>query len=138
MEINLTIYGNPVPQGRPRFKRVGNFVKTYDPEKSKNWKESIRWQAIQQKAPMLSGALSMRLEFWLFRPKSMPKKVFYPVKKPDMDNLLKAVQDALERICYERDSQIIQVEMIKHYVPLEPMDYPITPCVKINIRELCQ
>lgn len=139
MEIDLTIYGDPVPQGRPRFKRIGNFVKTYDPLKSKDWKESVRWQAVQQKAPMLSGPLTMRLEFWLSRPKSIPKKILYPIKKPDLDNLQKAVQDALEKICYERDSQIIQIQAIKCYVavPEYSSNRPSKPCVKISIKELC-
>lgn len=133
MKISLTVYGKPVPQGRPRFARVGGFVKPYDPQKSGSWKDSIKWQAIQQKAPMLVGALAMKLIFCLDKPKSTPRKVLYPAKKPDLDNFIKAVEDALEGVCYKNDSQIVQIQAIKAYCA---KDYEERPCVKIEIVEL--
>jgi len=48
--IDFFVYGNPVAQGRPRFARRGNFVATYDPKESKSWKETVKWQAIENKA----------------------------------------------------------------------------------------
>ena len=47
-EIKLVIYGEPVAQGRPRFARVGKYVHTYDPQKSKNYKQLVRFWVTQQ------------------------------------------------------------------------------------------
>lgn len=114
-EVNFFVHGNPVAQGRPRFFRRGSFVGCYDPSKSKSWKDTIVWQAIENKVPLLDGALDMRLVFSLKRPKSLPKKVIHHVKKPDLDNLTKAVKDALKGIAYKDDSQIISCMALKRY-----------------------
>ena len=106
MRTSLIVYGNPVAQARPKFARQGKFVRCYDPEKSRSFKETVKWQAIEQKAVMLTGALEMWLIFYLQRPKSLPKKVVFHTKKPDLDNLVKIIKDALEGICYANDSQI--------------------------------
>lgn len=129
--IELIIYGNPRPQLRPRFVRRGKFVGTYDPPESGNWKESIRWQAIQQKVEILEGALFLDVWFWLQRPKSLPKKVKHAIKKPDLDNLVKAVKDALEGICYKNDSQFIDEFPHKRYAVGNEK-----PRVEIEIRKI--
>lgn len=114
--IRLEIFGEPVAQGRPRAFRRGNFIGMYDPKKSSTWKDSIKMQAIAQKAEMLEGAIRMEARFFLTRPKSLPKKVKHHIKKPDVDNLLKSVKDALKSICYHDDSQICLVVVSKEYV----------------------
>jgi Holliday junction resolvase RusA-like endonuclease len=113
--IEIKVHGTPVAQGRPRFFRRGNFVGVYDPEKSKSWKETVKWQAIQQNKKYFNEALTMHLEFYLPRPMSLPKKVIYPIKRPDIDNLIKGVKDALKGICYRDDSQIISLSANKNY-----------------------
>lgn len=37
-----TVYGDPVPQGRPRLCGRGRFVRAYDPPKSKAYKQLIK------------------------------------------------------------------------------------------------
>jgi len=102
--LKFTIYGNPVAQGKPRFARI----------KTKSGKE-IKWQAIEQKTSMMRGAVEMELYFYLSRPKSLPKKAIWHIKKPDLDNLIKAVKDELKGICYRDDSQIISLVAQKVY-----------------------
>lgn len=114
--MRLRIYGNPVAQGRPRAFWRGNHIGMYDPQKSKSWKETVKWQAIEQKALLLQGAIKMNLLFMLQRPKSLQKKIVYHVKRPDLDNLVKAVKDALRGICYKDDSQIVELIAKKEYV----------------------
>ena len=113
--LNLQIFGDPVAQGRPRAFRRGNHIGMYDPIKSKSWKETVKWQAIEQKARNMEGALILELIFLLKRPKSLPRKVLYHVKKPDLDNLVKAIKDALKGICYKDDSQIVRIYAEKIY-----------------------
>lgn len=118
-EISIFVSGIAAAQGRPRFRRAGNFVQAYDPAKSKSWKESVRWQAIesQQKEQweMLDGAIEASIVFLLLRPKTLPKKVKRHIKKPDVENLVKGIFDALEGIAYRNDSQIFRMTVEKHY-----------------------
>ena len=113
--LNLQIFGDPVAQGRPSAFRRGNHIGMYDPGKSKDWKSEVRWQAIEQKARNMEGALVLELIFLLKRPKSLPRKVLHHIKKPDLDNLVKAIKDALKGICYRDDSQIVRINAEKIY-----------------------
>jgi Holliday junction resolvase RusA-like endonuclease len=115
----IRIYGNPVAQGRPRAFRRGNHIGMYDPQKSKSWKDTICWQAAQQKAIVMDGALILDVIFILERPKSLPKKTLWHIKRPDLDNLVKAVKDALNGICYRDDSQIVDMYAKKRYATPE-------------------
>ena len=40
--VFMTIEGKPEPKGRPRFRRVSNFVRTYTPAKTKNYEDKVR------------------------------------------------------------------------------------------------
>ena len=114
----FTVYGSPVAQGRPRFFRRGNFVGTYDPDKSRTWKQDVKAQvldALNGTPEIHDGALDLRLIFHLPRPKSLPKKVVHHTKKPDADNLCKAIKDALRGVLYRDDSQIVTLEVHKQY-----------------------
>lgn len=114
-EIKLNIEGEPIPQGRPRFVRCGNFVKTYDPAKSKTWKELVKWHALIQKAQPLDGPIEINMQFYFSRPKSIPKHIHHHTKRPDLDNCVKAIQDALQSVCFTDDAQIIRVTASKQY-----------------------
>ena len=48
--------------------------------------------------------------------------------KPDIDNLLKFVMDAMNGVFYKDDSQIVDVDIKKQYSN--------TPCTIITIEEL--
>jgi Holliday junction resolvase RusA-like endonuclease len=120
MTIDLTVFGNAVPQGRPRFAIIKtrggkSFGHAYDPKTSKDWKESVRQQAIINKVPFLTGALKMNIHFSLPRPQSLPKKVKHHVKRPDLSNFLKNIEDALRGIAYQDDSQICYLTCSKSY-----------------------
>ena len=39
---DFEIEGKPVGKGRPRFKRMGNFVQTYTPEKTADYEKLVR------------------------------------------------------------------------------------------------
>lgn len=135
--ITLMIKGKPVPQGRPRFRIVqpkgkAPFASCYDPAESRAWKEEIKRQAIASGHQMLEGALSMELTFHMLRPKSLPKKIVHHMKKPDVDNLAKAVKDGMEGVFYKNDSQVCSLRVRKVYclehpgvqVRIEPMEMP--------------
>ena len=127
-EIKLVIYGEPVAQGRPRFARIGKYVHAYDPEKSKNYKQLVRFWVTQQLKKIegwkpLENALYVDITFWLSIPSSWSKKkrteadsgVIRPVSKNDIDNLYKCVTDACTGLLWVDDGIITDAHIRKRY-----------------------
>lgn len=126
-QIELIVYGNPVAQGRPRFSRQGGFVKAYDPVKSKSYKQLIRLEL----QPLLSDpdftpidqACCLKLTVFRAMPKSFSKKkreeaslrYIRPVTKPDIDNYVKGVLDALNGTVLKDDSVVCEIFARKFY-----------------------
>ncbi|WP_348772908.1 RusA family crossover junction endodeoxyribonuclease [Paenibacillus sp. Marseille-P2973] len=124
MKIRFTVYGEPVAQGRPKFSTAGGFAKAYDPEKSKDYKDYVRLAASQH-APafLLEGPIQMTLIAYRSIPKSFSKKkaaeaeagIVFPTTKPDADNYLKGVKDALKGVIWRDDSQVVDATVRKRY-----------------------
>jgi len=115
--ISFTVYGNPVPKARARTVRLKNgLTTTYTPKKTEQWEDMIRLQILKHRPEkLLDQAIVLKAVFVLQRPKSIPKKRIYPETKPDLDNLLKSLTDAMEGIIYTNDSRIIKKEVEKIY-----------------------
>lgn len=129
--IEMYIPGVAIPQGRPRFRRFKDFVSTYDPKESKQWKKVVSDHAkgrdIQQFDRDLP--LCLTITFYLPKPKSVKRQ--YPTVKPDLDNLTKAIKDALNGICWHDDGQICRLVLTKEYCSTgQP------PGVWIGVREI--
>jgi Holliday junction resolvase RusA-like endonuclease len=58
----------------------------------------------------------------------MQKNEIFPTKKPDSDNVLKIILDALNGVCFEDDSQICDIIFSKRY--------SINPKIAVKIREV--
>lgn len=54
--------------------------------------------------------------FYMPRPASLPKKVTAMVKRPDVDKIGRAILDALTDVCFEDDSQVVDLLLHKRYV----------------------
>ncbi len=117
----LTIDGVPVAKGRPRLGRYG----TYTPKKTQEYEEYVKmcWVAKYGGVQPLQQSLEVNVVFYLPIPKSVNKKQraemldgkIKHTKKPDIDNLIKSVLDALNGIAYSDDSKIIRVAAEKQY-----------------------
>jgi Holliday junction resolvase RusA-like endonuclease len=123
MQIMFTIYGEPVPKGRPRFSTRGKFPVAYTPEKTKNYESDVGMMA---KAAMgasnpLEGALEAFIYVTFPVPASYSKKRTEAclgnsekhTKKPDLDNVVKAVLDGMSDIVFLSDSQITSIHATK-------------------------
>ena len=135
--LKFTIPGPPVGKGRPRFVRATG--RTYTPEKTANFETLVRWEYHRQCGGdrMRDGAqIGIRIEALFAIPKSKPKKVQRAMEdgvimhthKPDSDNVLQAVADALNHIAYQDDSAIAYAEVIKRYSR--------TPETRVTIYEM--
>ena len=139
--IKFTYHGEAVGKGRPRVSRRGNYVHTYTPEKTRAFEDAIRFEFMAQNCePMPVYARDIPLKAKVIIgcpiPKSYSKKkqalcrdrVLVPDKKPDIDNILKAVFDACNGYCFADDVQLVQVYAEKQYA--------VEPFVEVVIDEL--
>lgn len=135
--IQFTVYGEPVAQGRPRFSHQGDFVRAYDPSKSKDFKKYVKLVASQNRPnKIFEGPISMEVKIYKASLKSFSKKkaaqaeegVLRPLTKPDVDNYVKGVKDALKSVIWRDDSQVVELHISKWYSE--------TPRIEITIKEL--
>jgi len=125
----IQVYGMPVAQGRPRaFKTPRGRVRVYDPSTSRDWKRTVQAQVILAWKPRdpLVGPLQLALVFSLPRPKTLPKRIVQHTKRPDVDNLAKAILDAVRGILFRDDSAIVSLTVIKRYGESPGMEIAVT------------
>ena len=122
----FTAYGDPKAQPRPRaFAKAGK-VRMYDPSTAEHWKSQIAFAAQDFIPPAPhNGPLLVTLEFLFNRPKAhyksngilRDKMPLLHEKKPDIDNLTKAVLDALTAVgMWDDDKQVAAMSLVKRYV----------------------
>lgn len=122
--IKFTVEANPVAQGRPRFSTVNGLPRAYDPIESRRYKTFIR-NAASLYAPRSpsTSPICLKLDVYRAIPKSFSKKraqkaeegLIRPMTKPDGSNYLKLVEDALNKLIWHDDSQIVDTHVSKWY-----------------------
>lgn len=126
--LSFAIPGQPVPKGRPRFARVGGFVRAYTPDKTRAYERLVHDCAaieVMRANPIvfpLICPLRVVLNAYMTIPASWSKKkhndaingLVLPTSKPDFDNLLKTL-DGLNGLAWNDDSQIVDGRAIKRY-----------------------
>ncbi len=128
--ISITVFGNAVPKGRPRVALRGKHPVVYTPTKTREWEQLIKLAAAGKVKKLITGPIDLYVAFFLPRPKTLPKKVVHHTKRPDLDNLVKAVMDALNGVVWRDDSQVVEKYACKYYV------YEMRPHVTIDILEM--
>lgn len=118
--LRVCVPGDIRGKGRPRF---GN-GRTYTDAKTLNaeaWMRHCAIQAVGQ--PCLEGPLTLVMSITVAVPKSWPKKrqadalagLVRPIGRPDCDNSVKLACDALNKVIWQDDAQLVDVRVVKRY-----------------------
>lgn len=133
--ISFKVEGEPVGKGRPRVtarrsKKNDNavFAHAYTPKKTREYEDKVRFEFMSstcEKMPVYEKGIPLKVEAVLAFPipQSYSKKkqeqcrkgLVVPTKKPDIDNVLKTIFDALNGYAFYDDSQITEIEAEKIY-----------------------
>ena len=135
--VTFTVPGSPVGKQRPRFSRKSG--RTYTPEKTVNYETLVRLsyqQQVDAEPFERDKPLALKLEINQQIPNSVSKKKremmigkkILPTKRPDIDNVIKSVLDAVNGTAFHDDSQIVKIYAVKYF-----SDYPE---VKVTISEI--
>jgi crossover junction endodeoxyribonuclease RusA len=130
--ITFTVPGKPAPQGSKTFKgfRNGRGIMVESSKDLGPWRERVALAAHNAMLgqPLLSGAIALRLDFVLPRPKSTPKRSTpHAVKRPDVDKLARACLDAITGTVVDDDSQVVDLHATKRLAEIDE-----TPGVQIT------
>ena len=110
MTVSLSFDIVPQGKGRPRSSHAGGVFRTHTPAKTVAYERTLRDQAalqIRGHEP-LSGPLYVSMAFY-FPQKTKKRHQTPKATKPDIDNLVKAVADALNGIVWHDDNQIARI-----------------------------
>lgn len=122
-KINFTVAGEPRGKARPRFCSNGQ---VYTPKQTTTYEQQIIFDYCKQCGNVKfdeNSQLELFVKAYYKIPKSASKKKrmamlseeIRPTKKPDGDNILKAVADALNGVCYKDDKSIVKMSIEKFY-----------------------
>ena len=105
MAITFSVPGDPVPQPRPRVSTAGGFARAYVPKGHPihAYRQAVAVAARAAGVVQADGPVSIIIDAVFARPKShMNKSGVKPkapaLPRPDVDNLGKAVLDALQDV----------------------------------------
>lgn len=130
MIVKFIVPGVPVGKGRPRVTKTH----TYTPKRTKDYEQHVRecWmEQSNQKFPD-DTPLELIVRAYFPIPKSVSKKKHREMNgqwflhKPDLDNAVKIVADALNGYAYADDSRIAVVYAIKRYSEIPRAEIEIT------------
>ena len=122
--VEFTVYGKPVPKGRPRFTSRNGFGFAYTPKKTHDAEKEVARCAVLAGVRCIEKGrpVSVKLKFYMPIPKSFSKKKAEAARngdlkftsKPDLDNLAKII-DGLKRWRFPFVLLVqLQVEYGKH------------------------
>lgn len=134
--VRFTVPGRIVGKGRPRFTVVAGHARAYTPAKTRNSEAVIRdlAAAAMAGASPISAAVHLEVRIYLIPAKSWSKRkrteAQHVTGKPDIDNLLKTVADALNGIVYIDDALVSAATIQRLYTTDGPER------VEIGVSEL--
>ena len=127
-EIHFTIPGKVQAKQSAKFRNAGKFIQSYQPLKVinyANWVKQCFMSEYPKHNPMIFEGKELAIKTIAFFeiPKSKSKKFKAqalkgekrPMTKPDTDNIAKNIKDALNKIAFPDDSQIVLEIIEKRY-----------------------
>jgi len=125
--LTFTVPGEAVPQGNLKSyvpKGWTRAILTSDNPRTKPWRAQVACAAIEAQFthggwPRISEhAIRLDIDCYFIRPVSVPeRKRPFMVVRPDASKLVRAIEDALTKILWRDDSQVVDLRISKHYAP---------------------
>lgn len=133
--IKFIVQGRPQGKDRPRFRKVGNYVSTYNTKSTTEYEKLVKLSAIEQCKDQLNkeytGLVKMSIKAYFKPNKGISKKQHdlligqSHLKRPDLDNIIKIICDGLNGIAYKDDNQVAIIKAEKVYDNKERVEVEI-------------
>jgi len=134
MELKLSIPEEPQAMARAKTtsKCINGRWKTwsYTPTPSKLAMESLKCAIYTKVKEQFPAYMPLELTVTFYRTKPDSSKDAMPVRKPDLSNLIKGVEDVMNKIVYPDDAAIVKEVLVKKwsttghgYIEIELKEY---------------
>lgn len=118
--MRFEVAGEIVGKGRPKFTKRG---RTYTPKKTSIYERTIKIAYLNKYSYLSKKSLRIKICAYLEVAKSHSKvkktkmldNLLQCTKKPDIDNIAKVVLDALNKVAYLDDTQVVELVAIKRW-----------------------
>ena len=137
--LTFEIPGDPVAKARPRAAMVAGRARLYTPAKTEKYEARVALFAQQAMAgrPVMAGPVALSVTALFPIPASWPKKrqaaaragTEQHTKRPDLDNILKAIKDGMNGVAWKDDSQVCVLRECRK-------GYSDTPRVLVTVEEI--
>lgn len=136
MQRAFTYYGTVRGQGRPRTRLMGKTAIIYKADVDREYERMIQWayEMVHGAEEPIQGPFVLNVKAVIEPPKSAPEKkkakmlagYIRPTVKPDIDNITKAVLDALNGVAFADDKNCVAISAAKFYGAEESIEVIIT------------
>jgi Holliday junction resolvase RusA-like endonuclease len=130
--VSFTVYIEPVAKARPRVTMRNGRAFAYTPKKSADYEAVIAGHCPNEP---IEGPLALNLHFGIRIPTSWSKRkkadavsgFIRPTSRPDIDNYIKAVMDAVNGQAYHDDSQVVSLAASLSYTDSPYVSFKASP-----------
>lgn len=136
--VSFRVPGKPVGKGRPRAAKRGKHITLYTPEETATYESTVALAASQAMygEPLIEGPVDVLMRIDLPVPSSWSQRkqrdalsgTIIPTTKPDMDNVIKAIFDAINGVVWNDDTQVADLRVRRRY--------GATPGVNVHVLSL--
>ena len=137
--VSFVVPGEAVGKGRPRVSTIGSHARMFTPQKTANYETLIAMAAQQAMAgrELIGGPVLVEMKIMVSVAASWSKKKtaealagdVMPTKKPDADNVLKAICDGINGIVFKDDVQVVNVSLSKRFSETPGVSVRVIPLV---------
>lgn len=135
--VSFVVPGEAVGKGRPRVSTIGGHARMFTPQKTANYETLIAMAAQQAMAgrELIGGPVLVEMKILVSVAASWSKKKtaealagdVMPTKKPDADNVLKAICDGINGIVFKDDVQVVNVSLSKRFSETPGVSVRVVP-----------
>lgn len=138
--VQFLVPGEPVGKGRPRVSTISGQARMFTPKKTAIYEGVIAMvaNAAMFGRPLIEGPVMVELRIVMAVPQSKSKKwkaqalagEVFPTKKPDMDNVIKAIYDGLNGVVWKDDVQVVDAFVRKRYGEVPGVHVHVVPLMQ--------
>lgn len=143
--IRFTVTGAAVPKDRARYRIVTPkgrkpFVQSYTPKETVAYEEHVKrlarraWGNAEPSLRPIELQVTIYVEIpasWAkWKREAATRGEILPTGVPDVDNVVKAISDAMNKVVYRDDGQVATIDAVKLYAPEGSAGY-----VEVGVRE---
>lgn len=144
MTIHFTVPGEPKGKGRPKF---NHYTRTaYTPKDTEEYEQRVRaayFAATPGNPGFEKSALCVEIVAFFGMPRNIRRDLatamlagdVKPTKKPDSDNILKIICDALNKFAYMDDAQVVHATVKKRWAEIPRVEVTLYDAGEVKGHE---